>query len=106
MKFSSTIIFLAFALISLSSFAKECEIEVSLSADASSVILYLTEKDNAAPDDELVESIIGSKREQSGCEELSRWLTFRDLKANIEGIETPIKVVNLSEKAPVSLFND
>jgi hypothetical protein len=70
------------------------------------VILNLTEKDKAEPDSEFVESIIGSKREQSGCAELSRWLTFRELKTSIEGVDTPVKVVNLSEKPPVSLFND
>ena len=99
-------ILLAVLLISFSSFAKECEIALSLSEDASHIILSLTEKDKAAPDDEFVESILGSKREQSDCKELAKILEVRDLKASIEGVETPVKIINLSEKVPVSLLND
>jgi hypothetical protein len=99
-------VFLIVALVSFSSFAKECEIELSLSADATHVLLSLTEKDKAADDSELIESIIGSKREQSNCADLDKLLNSRDLKASIDGVDTPVKVVNLSPKPVKPLFND
>ncbi len=97
---------LAFALISFSSFAKECEIELTLSADATQLILNLTETDKAAADSEFIESIIGSKREQSNCVDLYKLLNSRDLRASIEGVDTQVEVVNLSPNPVKALFND
>lgn len=96
---------LAIALISFSSFAKECELDILLAADSSHVELTLTEKDRASPDLDIIKELIG-EREQSDCRKLEKVLESKNLKLELEGAEMEVKIVNLSPRPVVSLLND
>lgn len=99
-------ILIALALVSVSAFAVECETEVSLSADTTEVVIELTEKAKAAPDSEMFENLFGFKREQSDCKDLELLLEARDMKTELDGVETAVRIVNLSEKPKVELLKD
>ena len=100
------LIIIALALISFSSFAKVCELELVLSEDATHIKLLLTDKDVVEIDSEMIEAIIGGKRELTSCKELAKMLEVRDLKAEIDGVITPVIIVNQSIEPRVELLKD
>ena len=88
----------ALTLFSFSSFSQVCELSVALSDDAATVKLFLTDKDCAEEDSELVIQWTGGNPEKKNCDELFKDLSQRDLKVDIDGNETPIILVRESSE--------